>query len=141
MYTHEYVEEYEESPPWPRKSNKDLLRILGHGLLIWGTVNQLFVNGQMLMESSGKRIGCRPSGWFGDERIGGIDIWVLVKMGLIDHVVVENSNERAESELSCFRRNPSEQWLISSRVFLANTLRNHVLNQPGMKPQRVSNIP
>ncbi|CAL1144686.1 unnamed protein product [Cladocopium goreaui] len=41
------------------KSNKDLLRILGHGLMIWGTVNQLFRNGQMLMENSGKRIGCR----------------------------------------------------------------------------------
>ena len=57
-------------PQLPRKSNKDLLRILGHGLMIWGTVNQLFRNGQMLMENSGKRIGCRP--------------WAIIETGIIE---------------------------------------------------------
>ncbi|CAK9063254.1 unnamed protein product [Durusdinium trenchii] len=41
------------------KDTSELVRVLGHGLMIWGAVNQLFTNSRMLMERSGKRIGCR----------------------------------------------------------------------------------
>ena len=50
---------HEPTPILIRKDTSELVRVLGHGLMIWGAVNQLFTNSRMLMERSGKRIGCR----------------------------------------------------------------------------------
>jgi len=41
------------------KSNRELIQVVGHGLLLWGAHHNLYTNSHLLMKTSGKRIGCR----------------------------------------------------------------------------------